>query len=54
MKIKLRKFCLYPKLYERMKIKSQRNYKFKCSLDPVEIPPVSAKWDSNESLYPKD
>ena len=34
MKMKLRKFGLYPKLYERLKIKSQRNYKLKCSHAP--------------------
>ena len=50
--MKLRKFCLYPKLYERLKLKSQRSYKFKCSLNPLEVSQISAKWNSSESLYP--
>lgn len=52
MKMKLRKFCLYPNLYEKLKRKSQRSYSFKCSLNPIDIPPINAKWDSRESLYP--
>ena len=40
MKVKLRK------------LKAQRSYTFKCSLDPLEIPPISAKWDNSETLYP--
>ena len=42
-KMKLRKFCLYPKLYERLKLKSQRSYKFKCSLNPLDVPQIRAK-----------
>ena len=52
MKVKLRKFCLYPKLYERLKLKAQRSYTFKCSFDPLEIPPITAKCDNSETLYP--
>ena len=51
-KMKLRKFCLYPKLYERLKLKSQRSYKFKCSLNPLDVPQISAKWNSSETPYP--
>ena len=28
MKMRLRKFSLYPKLYQRLKLKAQREYKF--------------------------
>jgi len=52
MRIKLRKFCLYPKLYERLRNKAQWNFKFECSLDPNVIPPISAKWDNDDSFYP--
>ena len=37
MKMKLRKFSLYPKLYQRLKLKAQRQYKFECSLDPSQV-----------------
>ena len=43
MKMKLRKFFLYPKLYQRLKLKAQRQYKFECSLDPSEVPGIKAK-----------
>ena len=38
MKMKLRKFSLHPKLYQRLKLKAQRQCKFECSLDPSEVP----------------
>ena len=31
MKMRLRKFSLYPKLYQRVKLKAQREYDFQCS-----------------------
>ena len=40
MKKILRKFSLYPKLYQRLKVKAQREYKFQCSLDPNEVPSI--------------
>ena len=51
-KMKLRKFSLYPKLYQRLKLKAQREYKFQCSLDPNEVPSISAKWCLDEKFYP--
>ena len=50
--MKLR-FTLYPKLYEKIKIKTSRTYKFQCSLDPLETPGITANWTFNEELYPK-
>ena len=50
MKMRLRKFSLYPKLYQRLKLKAQREYKFQCSLDPNEVPSISAKWCLDESF----
>ena len=34
MKMRLRKFSLYPKLNQRINLKAEREYKFQCSLDP--------------------
>ena len=52
MKMRPRKFSLYPKLYQRLKLKSQRGYKFQCSLDPNKVPSISAKWCLDEKFYP--
>ena len=52
MKVRLSKFSLYPKLYQRLKLKAQRECKFQCSLDPNEVPSVSAKWCLDEKFYP--
>ena len=52
MKIRLRKFSLYPKLYQRLNLKAQREYKFQCNLDLNEVPSISAKWCLDEKLYP--
>ena len=52
MKMRLRKFSLYPKLYQRLKLNTQREYKFQCSLDPNEVPSISAKWCLDETFYP--
>ena len=52
MKMKLKKFSLYPKLYQRLKLKAQREYKFQCSLDPNEVRSISAKWCLDEKFYP--
>ena len=49
-KTRLRKFRLYPKLYQRLKLKAQRQYKFPCSLDPNEVPSISAKSWVDEKL----
>ena len=51
MKMRPRKFSLFPKLYQRLKLKSQREYKFQCSLDPNEVPSISAKWCLDEKFY---
>ena len=43
MKMRLIRFSLYPKLYQRLKLKALREYKFQCSLDPNGVPSISAK-----------
>ena len=35
MKMKLRKFSLYPKLYQHLKLKTQRQYKFECTIPHI-------------------
>ena len=40
MKVILRKFNLYQKLYQRLKLKAQREYEVQCSLDPNEVPSI--------------
>ena len=52
MKMRLRKFSLYPKLYQRLKLKAQREHKFQFSLDPNEVPSISSKWCLDEKFYP--
>ena len=49
MKIRL---SLHPRLHQRLKLKAQREYKFQCSLDPNEVPSISAKWCLDEKFYP--
>ena len=41
-----------PKLYQRLKLKAQRQEKFECSLDPSEVPGIKAKWSSDQKFYP--
>ena len=40
MKMRLRKFSLYPKLYRRLKLKAQQEYKFQCSLESNKVPSI--------------
>eukprot|EP00111_Clytia_hemisphaerica_P009720 TCONS_00028513-protein len=42
----------WPKLVEKLKSRTKRYFKFKCSMDPTSIPPPSACWDVKESKYP--
>ena len=50
-KIKM-SLSLYPKLYQKLKLKAQREYEFHCSLDPNQVPSISAKWYLDEKLHP--
>ena len=43
---------MYPKLYQKLKLKAQREYKFQCSLNPNEVFSISAKWCLDEKFYP--
>ena len=42
---------LYPKLYQKLKLKAQGEYKFHCSFDPNQVPRISAKWYLDEKFY---
>ena len=50
--MKLRKFSLYSKLYERLKLKTQRQQKLECCLDHSEVPGIRVKWSLDEKIYP--
>lgn len=50
--MKLRKFCWFPKLYERLKLEVQRQYNFEFNLVPSEVSGIRAKWLSDEKTYP--
>ena len=50
--MRLRRYSLYPKLYQSLKFKTQREYKFQCSLDPSEVPSISGKWYLDVKFYP--
>ena len=49
---KIKMYLRYPKLTNKLKAKANMYYRFKCSLDPLAIPIITAKWSSNEMLYP--
>eukprot|EP00111_Clytia_hemisphaerica_P012263 TCONS_00036004-protein len=49
---RIKRFICYPKLVKKLKNKAKRHYKFSSSLNPLEIPPSTAKWSSNHDSYP--
>ena len=53
LKCKIKRFSLYPKLVERLKKQSERNYEFKCSLNPLDIPATNAPWKTGDYYLPK-
>ena len=50
-RVKLYNRC--PKLVDKLKKKVSRNFTFPCSLDPLSIPPITAKWEARDELLPK-
>jgi len=50
---KIKTYLRYPCLVEKLKTKACRNYTFPCSLDPLTVPPFTAKWVTDEKMYPK-
>ena len=47
---RVKKFIRYPRLVERLQKRAENNFKFQCSLDPLTIPPITAKWRTSEKL----
>ena len=43
---------LYPSLAEKLRKRQQKTYVFATSLPPINIPPPSAPWCPDETLYP--
>ena len=41
-------------MIERLRLKAKRSFKFPCSLDPQEIPDISASWKADEKLHPNN
>lgn len=52
LQIRINKYKRYPNLVNRLKSRASAQYNFFCSLDPIQIPPLTAKWNANQSLYP--
>ena len=50
---RIKKYIRYPNLVQRLKGRANHNYAFACSLDPLIIPPHTARWDANISILPK-
>ena len=50
--IRINKFKLYPSLTEKLIRKAERIFVFKTFLDPTNVPPLTAPWTSDDSLYP--
>ena len=46
-----RKYERYPKLVEKLRNRTKANRTFSTSLDPLSIPPVSAKWTVDNLPY---
>ena len=49
--MKIRVFKLYPSLTEKLKKIAERNFSFYTSLNPADIPQMTAAWKSKEELY---
>ena len=49
---RIRKYMRYPKLINKLKLKASRHFSFPSSLNPNSIPPVTAKWEVDDALWP--
>ena len=49
---RIKKYIRYPKLVNKLKTKCRSQFKFSCSLDPLCIPPITAKWKTNYESLP--
>ena len=53
LKIRINKFQLYPSLTQKLKNKTEKNFIFGTSLNPLEIPPVTSAWSCDYSVLSK-
>ena len=49
---RIKKYISYPNLVDRSKGRANRNYACPCSLDPLSVPPISARWKVDHQLLP--
>ena len=52
LRTRIQKFSCYPKLLLKLKARAKRHFKFACSLNPLDIPPITARWSPDEIFYP--
>ena len=52
LQMRINRLHLYPSLAEKLRIKREKNFSFGTSLNPVEIPPITAPWGTHENMYP--
>ena len=50
---RLNTFKKYPRLFEKLKKKANRAYKFPTALQPTDIPPKTAQWSSDSDQLSK-
>ena len=50
--MRINRFNLYPSLAEKLRKKREKNFSFVTSLNPTEIPPITATWNTHENMYP--
>ena len=53
LKMKIRRFKIYPSLTEKIRKRAESNFSFYTSLTPADIPQMTAAWNSKEELYPR-
>ena len=53
LQMKIRRFKLYPSLTEKLRKRAESNFSFYTSLNPADIPQMTAAWNSKEELYPR-
>ena len=49
---KIRRFSQYPKVVEKLKLKTKRQFSFATSLAPENVPPLSARWRVDFESFP--
>ena len=50
--MRINRFNLYPSLAEKLRKRREKNFSFGTSLNPTEIPPITATWSTHENIYP--